>query len=325
MLFRSIVPAQYYKESGKAPAELYAAALAQEPNIRALMTHATSEGKLTTTKDWSFLSDRMAGENWFLVGESAGFADPILAAGLTLTHWSAREAAYTIHELEIGRHEPAWLREQYETLQKRRIRQHIRFADYWYSANGQFSDLVDYTSEIAREAGLDLEPRAAFQWLGTGGFVNENLGYASAAGFDVRAIKTLQREITDQAPDWTVAQYNVYKLDIAGAERQVRGHFERGHVEAVRCMVRDGKVLPTMGYYQVVIRALKWDPRLPKVLENFEVLRGITRPDIPPYDWRVLCLQVLEAMIAEGWVTPSLDPTLPMLAAYGDALATANR
>jgi hypothetical protein len=266
----------------------------------------------------------MAGENWFLVGESAGFADPILAAGLTLTHWSAREAAYTINEMEKGRHEPQWLRDEYENLQSRRIWQHIRFADYWYSANGCFTDLIDYTQEIARDAGLDLEPNAAFQWLGTGGFVNEHLGYASAGAFDVRAIKTFQQEISAQTPEWNVFKYNVFRLDTEGAERKDRAHYERGSVEKVRCIVRGNKLLPLMGYFQVVMRAIKWDSRLPKVLENFEVLRTTTRPDIPSYEWRVLCLQVLEAMIAEGWVVPSLDPSLPMLDAWEDPLAMAN-
>ena len=42
------------------------------------------------------MADKTVGENWFLVGEAAGFADPILAAGMTLAHTGARELAYTI-------------------------------------------------------------------------------------------------------------------------------------------------------------------------------------------------------------------------------------
>jgi flavin-dependent dehydrogenase len=50
-------------------------------------------------------SDRTVGENWFLVGEAAGFADPILAAGMTLAHTGARELAYTILALEQEKHD----------------------------------------------------------------------------------------------------------------------------------------------------------------------------------------------------------------------------
>ncbi len=112
-------------------------------------------------------------ENWFLVGESAGFADPILAAGMTLTHVSAKEAAYTILELEQGKHDATWLKHHYEDNQKRRIKQHIRFADYWYAANGQFSDLQKHCRDIAKDAGLKLTPEQAFRWLSQGGFTND--------------------------------------------------------------------------------------------------------------------------------------------------------
>ena len=55
-----------------------------DERIGKLVEGATCEGRVRTTTDWSFLAERTVGDNWFLVGESAGFADPILAAGLTL-------------------------------------------------------------------------------------------------------------------------------------------------------------------------------------------------------------------------------------------------
>lgn len=72
-----VIPAEYYKKSGKRPEELYAEALRDEPTLTDLLKNAHSEGKLQTTRDWSFLARRQAGANWFLIGECAGFADPI--------------------------------------------------------------------------------------------------------------------------------------------------------------------------------------------------------------------------------------------------------
>ena len=93
-----VCPADYYKQSGRTAEELYQQAIQDEPRIRALVKNGSRENKFTTTKDWSFVSERMTGRNWYLVGESMGFADPILAAGLTLTHVSARECAFSILE-----------------------------------------------------------------------------------------------------------------------------------------------------------------------------------------------------------------------------------
>ncbi len=106
-----VVPADYYKKSGMRPEDLYRKALGEDSLLVSLMENATSEGRLQTTRDWSFVADRICGENWFLVGESAGFADPILSAGLTMTHLGGREAAFTILELLKG---DSWRRLAFE-------------------------------------------------------------------------------------------------------------------------------------------------------------------------------------------------------------------
>jgi flavin-dependent dehydrogenase len=129
-----VCPVDYYKERRLRPAQMYDEALAREPGISALLSNATTDGEVRATTDWSFLADRAGGENWLLCGESLGFADPILAAGLTLTHGCARHCAYTLLELFRGSHPRSWLFRQYEDLQRRRVRQHMRFAEYWYSA-----------------------------------------------------------------------------------------------------------------------------------------------------------------------------------------------
>jgi len=84
-----IVPASYLKTSGRRLEDLYLEAIHSDPIVSRLIERAERENNLSTTKDWSFISNRLAGQNWFLAGESAGFADPILAAGMALTHAGA--------------------------------------------------------------------------------------------------------------------------------------------------------------------------------------------------------------------------------------------
>ncbi|MCA9310953.1 MAG: tryptophan 7-halogenase, partial [Phycisphaerales bacterium] len=95
-----VCPSEYYKRSGMTVEELYLKALDMQPQIKNLMEQATPKGPTQSCRDWSHLSERLVGDNWFLMGEAAGFADPILAAGMHLAHQSSRHVAYTILELE---------------------------------------------------------------------------------------------------------------------------------------------------------------------------------------------------------------------------------
>src|SRR5579871_3139699 len=97
-----------------------------EPTISKLVANATCENIIQATKDWSFVAHRLFGENWFLAGDAAGFADPILSAGLTLAQSGSRSLAYTILELDRGKVDAQWLKECYQATQSGRIRNHIR-------------------------------------------------------------------------------------------------------------------------------------------------------------------------------------------------------
>ena len=68
---------------------------------------------------------------------------------MTLAHQSAREAAYTILELRRGEHDSTWLRQRYDDKNRGTIRQHIKFAQYWYAANSCFTELKEHCAKIA--------------------------------------------------------------------------------------------------------------------------------------------------------------------------------
>ena len=315
-----VVPAEYYKRSGERREALYERAMGEDPLIASLLRNATPAGEVLATKDWSFLADRVSGENWFLVGESAGFADPILAAGMTLAHQGAREVAYTIVAMEKGDEDPAWLREVYDETQRKRLGQHIRFADYWYSANAQFTDLKEFTREIARDAGLDLDADAAFQWLGTGGFTSEQLGATNLGSFDVRAIKLLTEKLGDRIASWTITRYNRFFLDLEGAEKISVPHYYEGRIERVRCWARGERRLPIFAIYQGVIRALKMGAEIERLLPNLETVRFSSFPHIHPEHFQMFALQALEVMVTDGWVRCELDPSKVCLQFRDDPL-----
>ncbi|MEG3846400.1 NAD(P)/FAD-dependent oxidoreductase [Microcoleus sp. herbarium19] len=308
-----ICPAEHYKEMKQRPEEIYAEALNSEPRISKLIANATSTGKIETTKDWSFLSDRTVGENWFLVGEAAGFADPILAAGMTLAHTGARELAYTILELEQEKNEAQWLKTQYDQNQRRRVEQHIRFADYWYAANGQFTDLQEHSREIARDSGLNLSPEKAFQWLAQGGFTNDILGQAAIAGFDLGSMKQVMQRFSQQEVPWLLSAYNVFQLDIQDAEVEFVAVYDRGQISKVKCYVKNGQRLPVTGFYGLLIDILG---RAEYIEQIYRQLVLVFKERFSVQHARVALHQALgclEVMVSSGIVKAILNPELSKL------------
>jgi flavin-dependent dehydrogenase len=325
-----VCPAEQYKRSGLSPEQLYLKAIEDEPRIRGLLSGASRENKFATTKDWSFVAERMTGENWILVGESAGFADPILSAGLSLTHTSAREAAFTLMEIDrsgADRGMEHWLKQEYFARNKRRILQHIRFADYWYQSNKHFSDLKEFTTEIARDAGLDLDAEKAFQWLGTGGFIEEDVGIGGFGTVGFSALHQVAGRLSETAGKSAFAGYNGFVLNFEGAKRIQLPFYEAGRVLPIPAYSRDGKILPLNGVIAWLVKSLEHSP---KIVEALAYLQKTLAPMGIEYNSQVHegVMQCLEAFVRDGWVEcrryKSGDP-LPDLALNENTMIQVNR
>ncbi|MCU0317584.1 MAG: tryptophan 7-halogenase [Fimbriimonadaceae bacterium] len=314
-----IVPASYYKECGKTTEELYQEALSSDPIVSQLTRNAKQVAPISTTKDWSFLADRLTGENWFLAGESAGFADPILAAGMTLAHSQARETAYSILSIEFGKLDPDWVKSSYCRANRQRIRQHIRFADFWYSANSHFTELKEHCSDIAREAGLELEADKAFQWLGTGGFIHDQVDYPTVATFPLGTIKHLAQALTADRANWKSNSFTRFKLNLEGAERTHLPVYREGRIYKVPCLQRQGKTLPQAGIFRAVIIALDQGTTAPEVMQGIYRYYAENREYSSPTEGAYHAVQALELMVQDGWITGSYDPSIPPI---GLAVAT---
>ncbi len=310
-----VAPVEWYKQSGKKPEDLYREAIESQPEIRALLRNASPEEKFQTCRDWSNLAERPIGENWFLAGEAAGFADPILSAGMTLAHTSAREAAYTILELERGDLDAAWLRERYAERVREGIRQHIRFAQYWYAANSCFTDLKDNCSRIAKAAGLRLTPERAWSWLSLGGFTSEFVGSVSLGSFGVTHTKRLVElfDTSGRACRSLADGYNAFTLDLRNAEEGHVGLLEDGCIRRVPCYRRAGKMLPVAGLFEHLLGWLRStsDARtLADLMARHAA--SFVAPEVRGA-FQSACYEALEVMIQDGWVRRAKDKSRPVL------------
>jgi flavin-dependent dehydrogenase len=308
-----VCPAEYYKRSGQTPEALYYQSIREHPQIGKLVAAATPRGYVTSTKDWSTLSERIVGENWFLVGEAAGFADPILSAGMTLAHHSGRDAAYSILELDRGELDGAWLRRRYDEKNRMNIRQHIRFAQYWYAANHCLTDLKDNCQQIAKEAGLRLTPDQAWGWLAQGGFSNTTLGQAQFGSFDLASAKRLVEKFVGGTASYTMQRLNVFKLNLIGATKTFVGDLADGRIKRVECYERAGKILPLAGAYAHLVEILKLTSDSAGIWRTLQASIGTQVP--PEYRGSAMSqhLQAFEAMVLDHWVTGKLDPRRPLM------------
>jgi flavin-dependent dehydrogenase len=302
-----VCPSAYYKERGVTPEALFEDAVASQPDIQRLIAKATPTGNIQTTKDWSHLADRIAGENWFMIGEAAGFADPILSAGMTLAHTSGRDAAYTIMELERGEFDADWLRTRYNDRNRRSIRQHIRFAQYWYAANSCFGDLKDHCRQIAREAGVRMTPQQAWEWLAKGGFSTTEEGRVSFGSFDLFATRKIIEKFSGKDMLHVFERYNVFKLNLKGAEQEQSGILEDGRIRQVDCYRRGDATLTLTGRYAVIVSILE---QTHEALKVHDALKEHVRMLYPTeVQGRVMSehMQALEAMLQDGWIDTKVD------------------
>ncbi|AIE85808.1 NAD(P)/FAD-dependent oxidoreductase [Fimbriimonas ginsengisoli] len=307
-----VLPASYYKTSGKTTEQLYEEAIATEPLISRLLETATPEDGLFATKDWNFLAKRLAGENWFLAGDSCGFADPILSAGMTLAHTGARKVAFTILELDRNEQDPEWLKQEYEDGHRQQIRHHMQFADFWYTSNSQFTDLKEYCQEIAETAGLTLTPESAFQWLATGGFTVDEPGVAAALTYRVSGLKLLAVEMGAAAPEWELTKTNFWRLNLDGATEGKFVRYLEGRVVPIPCLKRGPKVLPIVDVFKHLLKAMKRNMDSILILED--CVNAMIREDgIPPQDAALLTIEGIESLILEGWIKGKAVPSRPFI------------
>ncbi|HWD41639.1 MAG TPA: NAD(P)/FAD-dependent oxidoreductase [Fimbriimonas sp.] len=305
-----VLPAEHYKKLSMRPEEIYLEAVQAEPMIRELTQGATREGRFTTTKDWNFLTGRLAGENWYLVGDSCGFADPILSAGMTLAHTSGRKVAYSILEGMKKRYPAPWIRQQYSDGHRAQIRHHMRFAEFWYAGNGRFTDLHAYCAELAESAGLKLEPEEAFRWLGTGGFALDTIGVPMAATFPMGGVKTMTSRITGVAARSTLTGFNVVERSLEGVHELPFASYERGEIRAVPCLTRGTGQLPKQGAFALLLNNMGEPTGIDELIGTcIEQARKGGAPEhrLQPQ----LFVDSLEALEAEGWIKATYDASKP--------------
>ena len=215
--------------------------------------------------------------------------------------------AYTILELERKELDPEWLRDHYCINHRAQIRQHVRFADFWYTANGVFSDLQDHAQVIAAEAGLSLTAADAWRWLGQGGFIEHTSG-TNLGGCGLLVAKEIVGAFTGEAAPYVIVGKTHFRTDLEGAEKDWMAEMVRGRITRRRMYRRNGRVLPMVGLTAFLAQLMRTE-------KSYEELCELSIPDlsmngepVDPAKVQLEVLKTMEALVADGWVIARTQP-----------------
>jgi len=125
-----VVDRDHVKECGLTPEELLTRTIAETQWVVERMRAAERVTQVYTRKDFSFRMERLVGDNFALVGDAAGFLDPIFSTGVFMAMKSADlAAAAVVQRLRGG---SMRLLRAYEREMQRALGKYFRFIQNFY-------------------------------------------------------------------------------------------------------------------------------------------------------------------------------------------------
>lgn len=125
-----VVDRDHYVRCGLEPEQLLDRTIAGAPWVAAQMKNARRVTQVYARKDFSFRMSRLVARNCALVGDAAGFLDPIFSTGVFMAMKSADLAAAAVVE-RLHKGSMAGL-ERYEREMQRGLDKYLQFIEHFY-------------------------------------------------------------------------------------------------------------------------------------------------------------------------------------------------
>jgi len=93
-----VIPSQYAAQAGATPEERYDNLLKQDSYLRTVTVGSKRLTPVMEYTNYQIVSSRLVGDGWALVGDTAGFIDPVFSSGLLIGLTSATELADAIRD-----------------------------------------------------------------------------------------------------------------------------------------------------------------------------------------------------------------------------------
>lgn len=125
-----VVDRDHVRDCGLTPESLLANTIQKTPYVRNRMEGAEAITPVLTRKDFSYAMQRMVGPNFALIGDAAGFIDPIFSTGVFMAMKSGDLAAEAVEKrLQRG---SMRLLERYEQSMQDALAKYLRFISHFY-------------------------------------------------------------------------------------------------------------------------------------------------------------------------------------------------
>ncbi|MGC3958077.1 MAG: NAD(P)/FAD-dependent oxidoreductase [Verrucomicrobiota bacterium] len=161
-----VIPSEHATRAGTTPEELYDTLLKRDSVLRTVTAGSTRLTPVMEYTNYQLVSARLVGNGWALLGDTAGFIDPVFSSGLLIGMTSATELAEAI---QTGT-EAAFKRYEYGVIH------HLKT---WHEIVGYFYDGRMFTSfRVGESLRKNLLMRACFP------HINKHMGriFTGAAG-----------------------------------------------------------------------------------------------------------------------------------------------
>ena len=171
--------------------------IGQAPHTAAMLRDAEMVSGPVVVKDWSYVSDRIVGDGWILVGDAACFIDPLFSSGVHLALSAGILAAAWVTTAHKRPEMAEAAGRVYKELYDRQYGHFRAMARLFYSSN---HTVESYFWEARRLLGLDesMSPRQAFVHAVAGqsplGYERAVLDRGSAPDDFVRHVRAVETE-----------------------------------------------------------------------------------------------------------------------------------
>lgn len=128
--FGIVIDVRDWTESGRTKEEALDRAIQDSEYLRSRLGRASRVSEVWARKNFSYMVDRMAGPNFVLIGDAAGFIDPIFSTGVFIAMKSAEIASSAILERLDGGSSVAL--DRYEKTMRRVLDRYLRIIEHFY-------------------------------------------------------------------------------------------------------------------------------------------------------------------------------------------------
>lgn len=115
--------------------------IGEQPMVLERMERAERVSPVYSAGDYSYRNTELSGDRWLLVGDAAGFIDPVFSSGVFLAIMSAEKAADTLDEVLRDESRRRRLFKSYSARVNRIMDIYLTFVTSWYRHSRQFLEV----------------------------------------------------------------------------------------------------------------------------------------------------------------------------------------